>query len=162
MSKPEPEVDQVPDIDGPLDSVSPVPFGLLIDDQYRRQNITNLAYTYKTTYDEDEKPQELTIEIAEPIAAALYAHALSTQNGLLNLTPDMARAKKMEMDMLFMTHGLKYRRSKHRGPLAVAQSAFNNTIDGMSTNGTFNNWLAKMGGSIREVITGVRQGETKK
>ena len=157
----EEEQDTMPEVDGPLDAVSKVEFGLLLDDQHRRQSITNLAYRYKTTYDEEGKPEELTIEVAEPAAAALYAHALSTQVNLLDLDYNMARAAMMEMDIIFMTAGLKYRRTKHRIPLSIAQSAFNNTINGMSTNGTFSLWLAKMSGSIRELITGVRKGENK-
>lgn len=160
MSEPEDDFEQPQDIDGPLDQVNPVQFGLLLDDQYRRQSISSLSYRFKTKYDEEGIPVETVTEIDEPGAAALYAHALSTQIPLLDLDFNMGRAAKMEMDMLFMTAGLKYRRTKHRGPLAVAQSAFNNTINGMSTEGAFSVFLAKMSGAIREIITGTR-GEGK-
>jgi len=149
------------DIAGPMDAINPIPFGVLMEDQYRRTIISNIAFKQVTKYDEDESPLETVISLADPAAAALYAHALSPQVALLDLTPQMAQAVKMDTDMLFYIGGMKYRRTKHRVPLSVAFAAFRNTINGMSTQGTFSLFLAKMGGAIREVITGRRSEEKK-
>ena len=145
---------------GPLDNTNPVPFGLLLDDQYRRQNISSATYTYCTTYDGEGHPQDTEIKVENPDLAAIFAHALSPQLNLMDFNPNMAQAKKLENDTLFQIMDLKYRRTPHWSNLAVAQVALNQTIDGMSTEGTFPLWLTKMAGSIREVITGVK--ETKK
>jgi len=149
------------DIAGPMDAINPIPFGVLMEDQYRRTIISNIAFKQVTKYDEDESPLETVTSLADPAAAALYAHALSPQVALLDLTPQMAQAVKMDTDMLFYIGGMKYRRTKHRVPLSVAFAAFRNTINGMSTQGTFSLFLAKMGGAIREVITGRRSEEKK-
>jgi len=149
------------DIADPLDQVNPVPFGILIDDQFRRQVISNIAYEQKTVRNEEDETEETVTRIAEPGAAALYAHALSPQVALLDLSPNIAQAIRMETDILFYIGGLKYRRTKHRVPLSVAHSAFNNTINGMSTEGKFSVFLTKMSGSIREFITGTRRDEKK-
>lgn len=141
---------------GPLDQTNPVPFALILDDQYRRQNISNTAYKYRTTYDDERNPLETVIEVEEPNLAAIFAHALSPQLNLMDFNPQMALAKKLENDTLFQIMELKYKRSKHWMNLAVAQVAMSQTIDGMSTEGTFGLWLTKMTGSIREIITGVR------
>jgi len=149
------------DIQDPMDQVNPVPFGILLDDQFRRQVIANIAYEQKTIRNEKDETEETITRIAEPGAAALYAHALSPQNTLLHLSPTMAQAVKMETDMLFYIGGMPYRRTKHRVPLSVAHSVFNNTVNGMSTNGSFSVFLTKMSGSIREFITGTRRDEKK-
>lgn len=145
---------------GPLDQTHPVPFGLLLDDQHRRSNISSSTYKYLTTYNEDGTPKETVVEVENPDLAAIFAHALSPQLNLMDFNPNMAQAKKLENDTLFQIMDLKYRRTTHWPNLAVAQVALNQTIDGMSTEGTFPLWLTKMAGSIREVITGVK--ETKK
>jgi len=145
---------------GPLDQTNPVPFGLLLDDQHRRQNISSSTYKYRTSYDEDGNPKDTEVEVENPDLAAIFAHALSPQLNLMDFNVNMAQAKKLENDTLFQIMELKYRRTKHWPNLAVAQVALNQTIDGMSTEGTFPIWLTKMAGSIREVITGVK--ETKK
>jgi len=149
------------DIQDPMDQVNPVPFGILMDDNFRRQVISNIAYEQVTVYNEEKETQETVTRIAEPGAAALYAHALSTQIPLLDLKPNIAQAVRMETDILFYIGGLKYRRTKHRVPLSVAHSAFNNTINGMSTDGKFSVFLTKMSGSIREFITGTRRDDKK-
>jgi len=150
------------DIAGPMDAINPIPFGVLMEDQYRRTIISNIAFRQVTKFDEDGvTPLEAVTSLADPAAAALYAHALSPQVALLDLSPQMAQAVKMDTDMLFFIGGMKYRRTKHRVPLSVAFAAFRNTINGMSTQGTFSLFLAKMGGAIREVITG-RRSEDKK
>jgi len=145
---------------GPLDQTNPVPFSLLLDDQHRRHTISSSTYKYRTVYDEVGKPRDTEIEVENPDLAAIFAHALSPQMNLMDFNPNMAQAKKLENDTLFEIMHLKYRRTDHWPNLAVAQVALNQTIDGMSTEGTFAVWLTKMAGSIREVITGVK--ETKK
>lgn len=145
---------------GPLDQTNPVPFALLLDDNYRRQNISSSAYEYVQEHDpQTGVPQKTTIKVSEPDLAAIYSHALSPQNNLMDYTPPIALAKKLENDILFQMLQLKYRRTKHHSNLAVAQVAMNQTIDGMSTEGTFSVWLTRMTGSIREVITGIRRTE---
>lgn len=155
----EEEEGYITNLDGPLDSVSPVPFGLLLDDQHRR-NIM-LAPAYKQLTEEDEDTGEIRItglRSEYPNASAIIAAGLSTQNNLLHLTPNQALAKKMEYGVIVQLGGLPYRRKpKIRTALTSAQFAFNNTIDGMSTEGTFSILLTKLSGSIREVITGVRR-----
>lgn len=157
----EEEQNSFDDIAGPMDAINPIPFGVLMEDQYRRTIISNIAFKQVTKFDPDNEPLETVTSLSDPAAAALYAHALSPQVALLDLTPQMAQAVKIDTDMLFYIGGMKYRRTKHRVPLSVAHAAFRNTINGMSTQGTFSLFLAKMGGAIREVITGRRSEEKK-
>jgi len=158
----EEEQNSFEDIAGPMATINPIPFGVLMEDQYRRSIISNIAFKQVTKLDTDgQTPLEVLTSLSDPAAAALYAHALSPQVALLDLSPQMAQAVKMDTDMLFYIGGMKYRRTKHRVPLTVAHAAFRNTINGMSTEGTFSLFLAKMGGAIREVITGRRSDEKK-
>ncbi len=157
MSDPEDIIEQ---FSGPSDPINQIPYAMLLEDKYRRHVITSLAYEQKTRY-EDGEPVETITTIKDPGAAALYAHAYSTQVPLLDLSPKMALANKLENDVLFNCGGLKYRRTKHRLPLSVAHVGYNNTINGMSTEGTFSIFLTKMGGALKEFITGARREDKK-
>ena len=127
------------DITGPLDPTSPVPFGLLLDDQHRRNIMLGPAYEQITQ--EDEETGEIRIlgmRTKYPNAAAIISAGLSTQNNLLDLNPNQALAKKLEYDVLVQVGGLPYRRKGEvRTAMRAAQFAFKNTGDGMSQEGTF-------------------------
>lgn len=154
--------EELQDLAGPSDNVNTPPFGLLLDDTHRRNVLLAPIYRQIIQQDEDGEPRIVGLKTIYPNAAAVISAGLSTQNNLLDLNPYQAQAKKMEYDVICRAAGLPYRRnSKVRTSLIAAQFSFNNTIDGMSHEGTFSLLLTKLTGSIREFITGVRGGEKK-
>lgn len=146
----------IPDIGGPGD-VNQLPYQLLLDDQHRRNTILSNAYEQIVNYDAQGEPQIRWHKTKYPNVVSVLAAGLSTQNNLLDLTPNQARAKKLEYDILAMVTGLPHKRnSEVRTAIAACQFSFSNTIDGMAEEGTFSLLLTKLTGSIREYITGVR------
>lgn len=151
------EDNHIMDLTGPSD-IQQVPYGLLLDDQHRRNVILAPAYEQIIQVDEETGEQRVVgLKTNYPNAASVMAAGLSTQNNLLDLNPYQARAKKLEYDILCLVAGLPHRRNpKIRTALASSQFAFSNTVDGMAEEGTFSLLLTKLTGSIREYITGVR------
>jgi len=151
------------DMGGPLDQTNPVPFQLILDDNQRRNILITQAY--EQIIGKDPETGELRVigqRAKYESAAALIGIALSTQNNLLDLSPQKVQAKKIEFDMMVKNIGIVYRRNAEvRTAIRAAQYAYNSTLDGMSEQGTFSLFMKGLTGSIREVISGVRGVEKK-
>ena len=89
------------DMGGPLDQTNPVPFQLILDDNQRRNILITQAYEQIVGKDPETKELRIIGQRAKyESAAALMAIALSTQNNLLDLSPQKVQAKKIEFDMM--------------------------------------------------------------
>ena len=99
------------DMGGPLDQTNPVPFQLILDDNQRRNILITQAY--EQIIGKDPETGELRVigqRAKYESAAALIGIALSTQNNLLDLSPQKVQAKKIEFDQMVKNIGIIYRR----------------------------------------------------